>query len=181
MENLNIFEVSSREEDTEKEEIKQTTKLTPRQWALYRLIEYNSLVECRKTSQREICSKLSEYGYVWNTDEKCHDHCSAIWGDIKDNNESLEHDHLIISDNFYYWIGSKRENEKYLAKLWKDLSGRLHRYWLFKKKLERDGQGKVLDNRGNPLSNKAKMFHECFNEYDIEMQKFIEEIERENV
>lgn len=181
IETVNLLDETTWGKDEEKVEEKgiNKTSLTPRQWALYRLIEHNSLVECRKTSQREVCAKLSEYGYVWSDDEKTHDHCSAVWKDIKDNNESLEHDKLIISDNFYYWIGSDRETKKYIAKLWRDLSGRLHRYWAYRDKIKRDGQGKTLDNFGNPLSDKAKRFHECFNDYDIEMQQLMETLKDE--
>ena len=109
------------------------SKLTPRQWEMYRLIKYNSLVEHRKTTQREIYEKVS--GYEWNNDEKAHDHCSAIWKDIKDNNESLEHQHIIISKDFNYWIGNEEETRQFLNDLWKALEPRLSRYWNYYKKI----------------------------------------------
>lgn len=143
--------------------------LTPRQWETYRLIKHNSLVEHRKTTQKEICERVE--GYDWNDKENVHDHCPAIWKDIKDNNESLEHDKIIISKNFEYWIGSDRETKQFLKDLWKALSPRLQRYWKFVSKVGMDGQGKILSNQNDPLTEKAKLFHECFNDYDIEMQK----------
>lgn len=159
-EQLDIFETSQ-------------SRLTPRQWALWRLVEHNSLVEHRKTTQREIFEKVS--GYTWNDDEKAHDHCTAIWNDIKDNNESLEHDKIIISKNFEYWIGSERETKQFTDGLWKALSPRLKRYWKFVNKLKLHGQGKLLSNQDNPIDSDslAKQFHEVFNAYDIEMQKEI--------
>lgn len=152
----------------------QETSLTPRQWATYRLIKHNSLVEHRKTSQREIYEQVD--GYVWNDEESAHDHCPAIWNDIKDNNLSFEHQHLIISDKFEYWIGSERECQEFLKKLWGDIAPRLHRYWQYVKLLGYDGQGRLYDKNLNPISNddhvdNAKMFICSFNEYDIEMQK----------
>ena len=45
VEQLDIFQVSEKQEEKE-------SLLTPRQWALWRLVEHNSLVEHRKTSQR---------------------------------------------------------------------------------------------------------------------------------
>lgn len=152
-----------------------SSPLTPRQWDLWRLIEHNSLVEHRKTTQREIVDKIK--GYVWNADEKAHDHCSAIWTDIKANNESLEHDKIIISKNFEYWIGSERETKEFIAGLWKALSPRLKRYWIYLGKTKQDGQGKILSNQGNPIDSgsEATRFHEAFNNYDIEMQKFFKE------
>lgn len=149
------------------------SSLTPRQWELYRLIKHNSLVEHRKTTQKEICDTIS--GYVWNDKEQVHDHCPAIWKDIKDNNESLEHDKIIISKNFEYWIGSERETKQFLKDLWQALTPRLQRYWKYVAKISLDGQGKILSNQNDPLTEKAKLFHESFNAYDIEMQKVNED------
>mgnify|MGYP003290075896 CR=1 FL=1 len=155
-EQLDLFETSS--------------ELTPRQWEVWRLIKHNSLVEHRKTTQREIYEKVD--GFVWNDDEKTHDHCTAIWNDIKANNESLEHDKIIISKNFEYWIGSERETKEFIKGLWRALSPRLKRYWAYLNKANLDGQGKLLPNQGNPLNcETAKEFHEVFNKYDIEMQE----------
>lgn len=156
-EQLDIFETSS--------------ALTPRQWEVWRLIKHNSLEEHRKTTQKEIVDKVK--GFVWNDDEKAHDHCVALWSDIKANNESLEHDKIIISKNFEYWIGSERETKEFIAGLWKALSPRLQRYWRYLHKIGLDGQGKLLSNQGNPIDDNslAKEFHEVFNKYDIEMQK----------
>lgn len=147
------------------------TSLTPRQWATYRLIKHNSLVEHRKTSQREIYEQVD--GYVWNDEENCHDHCPAIWNDIKDNNLSFEHQHLIISDKLEYWIGSERECQEFLKKLWGDIAPRLHRYWQYVKLLGYDGQGRLYDKNLNPVNNDNSFF-KSFNDYDIEMQKEVE-------
>ena len=160
-EQLDIFETSE-----------QKSSLSPRCWALWRLVEYNSLVEHRKTSQKEICDKLSEYGYVYDNNELVHDHCSAIWKDIKDNNECLEHNKIIISKNFEYWIGSEEETSQFLKDLWKALEPRLSRYWNYYKKLKRHNQGKLLSNQLQPIDDdsKAEAFFNCFNDYNISMQ-----------
>lgn len=152
--------------DTSVEETTQEPKsnLTPRQWALYRLIKHNSLVEHRKTTQKEICDTLKDYGYEWNDNPKSHDHCSMIWKDVKDNNESYEHDKIIISDNFEYWIGNKEETLNFLDKLWSDISPRLVRYWAYLKKVGRDGQGLVIDRKGNVIDedSQARAFIESY-------------------
>lgn len=153
----------------------QETNLTPRQWAVYRLIKINSLVEHRKTSQREIFERVD--GFVWNDEDAVHDHCPAIWSDIAKNNLSFEHQHLIINDKFEYWIGSKRECQEYLKKLWNDLAPRLHRYWQYVKLLGYDGQGRLYDKNLNPINphddtvDAINFFFSAFNDYDIEMQK----------
>lgn len=164
-------------DNNEDTKLPQESSLNPRCWALYRLIKYNSLVEHRKTTQREICDKLSEYGYKWNDDINVHDHCIAIWTDIKNNNESLEHDKIIISKNFEYWIGSKEETEQFLKDLWKQLEPRLSRYWRYYKKINQDRQGKLLDKNNNPINAEsvANRFFECFNAYNVSMGGYYHE------
>lgn len=159
-EQLDLFEISNQTKDEEKEE-----GLTERQKALYNLIYHNSMVEHRKTTQEEIVSKLAIYGYQWTESENTSDHCSTIWSDVAALNLSFENDNVIITKNYIYWIGSKKETEAFLRKLWKDLSPRLTRYWAYAKKIAKDGQGDIL----------AEKFHKSFNDYDVEMQKAIEE------
>ena len=181
-EQLDLFS-SSAEVTKENERLPQETELTPRQWALYQLIYHNSFIEHRKTTQREIYEKLKDYGYEWTESNNTSDHCSAIWSDVAKNNLSLEHEAIIITKNYIYWIGSKKETQAFLRKLWKDLSPRLHRYWFFVGKVGMDGQGKLYDKNMNPIYDEnlddsgisAKLFHDCFNDYDLTMQKAIEE------
>lgn len=163
---LDLFDTMIGEEQVDNKSL-----LTPRQWALWRLVEHNSLVEHRKTTQREIYEQVD--GYVWNEEESCHDHCVAIWKDIKDNNESLEHNKIIISKNFEYWIGSEEETKEFLQDLWKALEPRLTRYWNYHKKLSRHGQGKLLSNQLAPITEEsvADRFFNCFNDYNISMQQ----------
>ena len=125
-------------------------ELKPHEWALYRLIKHNSEVEHRHTTQREICDKIEEF--KWNDDPLVHDHCSAIWTAIKNNNESYEHEKIIISYNFEYWIGNKEETKVFLDKLWNDLRPRLMRYYKYFKKSKEDGQMKLIDKYGNPIT-----------------------------
>ena len=188
-EQLDLFLASiqvdtKKEEEKESERFPQESELTPRQWALYRLIHHNSFVNHRKTTQKEIYEKLKDYGYEWSESNNTSDHCSTIWTDVATNNLSLEHDTVIITQNYEYWIGNEQETQAFLRKLWRDLSPRLHRYWNYVKKVGMDGQGKLYDKNLNPIydegaiSDKAintKLFHDCFNEYDITMQRSIEE------
>ena len=153
VEQMDLFLTSNTdyEEEQKQQNKERQSELTPRQWAVYRLIYNNALVLHRKTTQREIYESIS--GYEWNDDEKCHDHCPAIWNDIKDINLSCETDKLIISDRFEYWIGNKEETLNFLDKLWNDLSPRLARYWAYLKKVGRDGQGVLIDRKGNVIDD----------------------------
>ncbi len=172
-EQLDIFACSPSvtEDDLQKmfDEKNKQKLLTPRQWALFRLIEHNSLVELRKTTQREVCDKLGEYGYKWNDDEKAHDHCTMVWTDIKDLNLSGQNDKVIINDNFEYWIGNEEETKEYLDKLWNDLEPRLNRYWAYLKKAAKHGQGQLFSTRLDELNEKSKAreFIESYNCHKI--------------
>lgn len=188
-EQLDLFAVSENEPTTEEKRFPQESHLTPRQWALYRLIYHNSFIERRKTTQKEICEKLADYGYVYSETNGTTDKCSMIWNDVNANNMSLEHDKIIITKKYVYWIGNERETKQFLAKLWRDLSPRMVRYWFFVNKVGYDGLGKLYDKnlnqvdydeeKDNDIKNTRKFFHECFNEYDIELQKANKELEEE--
>lgn len=159
IEQLSLFD--SQVEVVEPVRVEPSYELTPRQWALYRLIKANTL-EGRKTTQREICNAITEY--VWVDDDKVHDHCSSIWGDINALNFHPNIQKTIISDNFEYWIGSKKEVEAYCDKLWQAISPRLSRYWNIVKKMKLDGQGQIFSARGDLIDedSKARAYIESF-------------------
>lgn len=161
-------------EEKKPEEVLIDENLTPRQIAVWELIEHNSLRLFRKTSQREIYKKVK--GFEWNDEPTAHDHCPAIWNDIKDCNESPYHDKIIISKNFEYWIGSKKETEQYIRFLWNAISPRLKRYWNIVKKTKLDGTGRMFKGDKHDDNMDAMCyFIEAFNKYDVEMQNNAEE------
>ena len=170
-EQLDIFASAITEEDIQEKHDKQyeQKKLTPRQWALFNLIYHNSMVEHRKTTQREVCDRLGEYGYKWNSDEKCHDHCTIIWTDITKLNLSGENDKVIINQDFEYWIGNEEETKQYLDDLWSDLMPRLIRYWNYTRKISKHGQGQLFSTRLDPIdeNSKARKFIESYGEERI--------------
>lgn len=155
------------EEEQKEKEVERVSELTPKQWALYRLIYTNSMVLHKKTSKREIYESIR--GYEWNDDPNVHDHCSAIWKDVVDNNLSFSHDKIIIAKNDEYWLGNEEETEEFLNDLWNQLFPRLQRYWFYKAKIKRNGQGKLLSNNLDPIdeNSKARAFVESFNPYRI--------------
>lgn len=169
VEQMDLFLTSNSDYEEEQKENKREKEsgLTPRQWALYRLIYNNSLVLHRKTTQREVYESIS--GYEWNDDPTAHDHCSAIWSDITANNLSFSHDKVIISKNFEYWIGNEEETQEFLNDLWNQLAPRLMRYWFYKSKVAKNGQGKLLSNNLDPIdsNSKAREFIESYNPYKV--------------
>ena len=128
--------------------------LTPRQWALYRLIRENTM-NGRKTSQSEICALIE--GYKLLNTKAGHDRCPQIWIDINGEQGLNWHPSIekaIITEDFEYWLGSKEEVEAYLDKLWNvGIYPRLKRYWDLVKKTKQDGQGKIFDGQGNAIDD----------------------------
>jgi len=131
--------------------------LTPRQWALYRLIKQNT-EQGRKTSQNEICAVIEGYNLL--PKESGHDRCPAIWVDINGEEGLNWHPSIekaILTENFEYWIGSKEEVEAYLDKQWNTgIYPRLKRYWDMKRKVQKDGQGKLIDCHGKILDDESE-------------------------
>lgn len=161
----------------EKESRLSQEELKERREKLFDLIKHNSLIENRKTTQAEICEKISGYKYVESN--ATNDHCTAIWSDINKINNDSTIDAVIITKRYKYWIGSKEETKAFLKKLWKDLSPRLQRYWFFVKKIGFDAQGSLFDKDLKPLFADAiddklingQLFHKFFVEYDEAMKK----------
>lgn len=169
VEQLDLFEESEKVTENDLQDMfdkeHKVNKLTPRQWALLNLIKQNSLVGKRKTSQKEICDALKDFGYEWKeTSASNHDHCSAIWKDIKDINMSYQTDKIIIADKYNYWIGNEEETQAFIDGLWHDLCPRLIKYWAYFKKAQRNGQGIFIDRKGNVIDedSQARAFIESY-------------------
>ena len=169
-----LFVESTRitEEDLQKQHDKEYTQkhLTPRQWKLLELIKTNSFVGKRKTSQREICDALKEFGYEWKEkDANTNDNCVAIWNDVKDINLSYETDKLIITDKNMYWVGNEEETYEFIEKKWHDLEARLIRYWAYLKKVKRHGQGQLIDRKNKTIeeNSSARRYIESYGEERI--------------
>ena len=150
MEQMSIFEIEAEEVVVET----MPRGLTPRQWALYRLIKENTL-KGKKTTQREICDKIE--GYTWvEKDGSNHDHCSQIWQDIYGENGINFHPHIqkiIDGTNFEYFLCDEEEANRFADSLWKQLSPRLRRYWATVAKIKKDGQYQLFDCEGKEITD----------------------------
>ena len=129
--------------------------LPTRCWRTYDLIKTNTL-KGRTTSQIEIvnnypfkvCGEIAHTdGYEWNSNPKTHDHCSAVWKDINQINMANGIHKVIISPTpFTYKIAETPEEIKqYIEETYKKPAiAKLVRYSNMKRKLERDGQVKLI-------------------------------------
>lgn len=150
------------------------------QWKLYTLIKHNSLIEHRKTTQKEICDAFPYHkygnpeGYTYSDRPHSSDKCTKIWHDINAINNDPQLDKFIITEKYEYWIGSEEEAKNYVKRLWRQyISPKLSRYWNMKDKADRNGEGKLFGSRLDPIDDdsKARRFREAFNDYDITMQE----------
>ena len=79
-----------------------------------------------------------------------------VWSDIKNLNLSYEIDKIVISENFEYWLGDQEQTKEFINGLWDDLFPRLSRYWAYKRKVARNGQGKLLSDQLKPIDDESK-------------------------
>lgn len=135
------------------------TLIETRQWDLY-----NYLVKCFKenpnrwVSPEEINANVE--GYIW--DDKAYDHCKGIRNDKKYINSMDELDHLIVMKDRCFKIGTRDEviaerdeHQRRLINQAKEIAN-------FNRKYKLDGQFKLLDNRGNEMTDMAKPYRETF-------------------
>lgn len=125
-------------------------KLTPRQWATYRLIENNSIWGVN-TTQDEIVFNFYKNdraeGYKLSDNPKAHDRCSAVWQDINEINKQDGIHKVIISPKPYEYRFAKDEEEvkKYCKDIYfKPAMAKLWRYSNLLRKAKRNGQGKLI-------------------------------------
>lgn len=159
-EQLNLFDFQ-----IETIKVEPKSRLTPRQWALYRLIKENTEAG-RKTTQREIYEKVE--GYSWNEKSAAnHDHCPMIWNDIMGEeglNFSPEIQKTIVYKNYEAWVGNKEEVQEFIDQCWRLISPKLKRYWNLVNRIKNDGQGQIFSCQGDLIKedSEARGYIEAF-------------------
>ncbi len=161
-------------QETKKE--KKEEKLTPRQWATYNLIKERT-EQGLITNQADIVTNypFSETerkdGYVWNTNKRAHDRCSAIWYDIEKINFNPRIEKIIIANDFKYKLAETKEEAEAQAHEYLDKAIRkLKRYWQIQHKIKLDGQGKLLSHNNEVIDEHSKA-HRWFEAYVSSMSE----------
>lgn len=131
--------------------LKDKFKENPNRWISKKEILENNkeLLKESDTTSHDICSTLNNIRIKLN--KACHE------GQIS---------HLILLDKGHFKIAAnKEEAEQYLKKDYRIGIKRIIRYYENMKVLTRDGQGKLIDCKGNVITEEslAKRFHEVFN------------------
>ncbi len=157
-------------------------KLTPRQEWLYKYLKRNWLINSNQyLEQITIVNALAfdikegiykhDDRYVYNTNPKCHDHCTAIWNDVRAINYSYKKDKIICVKDLTYKIASnKAEALEFAEKIKADALKKLDRHWRIIDKINRDGQGKTVSNDNVAIDEKSKArdYYETYMRKDLE-------------
>lgn len=130
--------------------LKEKFKEDPTKWiSKKQIIEDNPVLNESKTTSHDICSALNSIRLRLN----------------KASNEG-QISHLILLHNSKFKIaGSADEAKKYLYKDYLLGIKRIVRYYENMKVIKRDGQGKLIDCKGNVIDDQslAKRFNDVFN------------------
>jgi hypothetical protein len=127
-------------------------KLTTRQHRLADLIEKG---DGRRFTKREIYEAVE--GYEWHEDAS--DKCPAIRTDMKAINASSERDAIIVFDHQKYYYATYDEVLAFIDRKKRTISVANKEIYVLKKKLAKHGQGKVLNNQLNPISDSDEQYH----------------------
>lgn len=131
---------------------KKSTKLTTRQHRLADLIEAGN---GKRFSKREIYDAVP--GYEWHEDDS--DKCPCIRTDMKAINASSERDVIIVFDHQEYYYATREEVLTFIERKKRTISVANKEIYVLKKKLAKNGQGKVLNNQLNPVTDSDEQFH----------------------
>lgn len=127
-------------------------KLTTRQ---QRLADYIKAGEGKRFSKRDIYENVP--GYEWH--ENASDKCPTIRADMKKINASSERDAIIVFDHQEYYYASREEVLNFIERKKRTISVANKEIYVLKRKLAKQGQGKVLNNALNPLKESDEQFH----------------------
>lgn len=133
-------------------------KLNPRQWKLHDFFETHE-----QANVQDVCNALPEFYSVHITDGN-YSNCPKLYEDINTLNESSQTDKIIVIKNNCFFRGTKDETEAYRNKLKIKALKAFKKYWNVDKKIKADGQGKLIGNNGDPITedSSAREFIETF-------------------
>lgn len=132
------------------------TKLTTNEWLVYTYLKEQFLDNpYRWISKEEIMERIPEVAS--ESKATSHDVCSNLnLIRIRLNRAGAEGQHynvILLDNNKFKIAANKDEAEKYLHKDKEDGLKKLVRYYENMKILKRDGQGRLMDNQNNLISD----------------------------
>lgn len=133
---------------------KKDKKLTTEQWNLL-----NYLKSKGKTDINTIIYDLGKQnGYVLNSNPKTHDPCIQLRHDADAITNSRETDKIVVHDRYYnFWVADNKEETAEWAKKTFLIPAitKLKKYHLITGLLKLDGQGRLVDLKGNVINEES--------------------------
>ena len=136
---------------------KHLTKLTTRQHRLADLIEGGN---GKRFSKRDIYEAVE--GYEWHEDAS--DKCPAIRTDMKAINASSERDVIIVFDHQEYYYATLEQALAFIERKKRTISVANKEIYVLKKKIAKNGQGKILNNQLKELKETDEQYHTTLRE-----------------
>ncbi len=114
----------------------------------------------RWTTQRELVDAVEDDLTIidkleWNDHD--YNHCRRIWTIINNLNQSGKLEKIIVTKDYKYKLGTKKECEAYFKKLHKDAVLKLMRLSTLKRKYAQNGQETLFDLSLKKTENEAKV------------------------
>jgi hypothetical protein len=139
--------------------------LEPIHYRLYDAMQASADQDTKLTLE-DVCNAIGieydepkENQYIANT--KAY---RKVWNIKEEINQSGYFDKTIVIDDNVYRFATEEELLEYDRKLEVQIKKLGKRRKMLKIKRRRDGQGKLLNNAGNPITPANKQFHESFRE-----------------
>ncbi len=146
--------------------MEQTAKLSPKAWALYNFLKDRTLGTSLTVTQREIYEYLVEnrFQITWSeVQNQHHDHCRGLKDLVDEINFSKDLDKMVYQKDWKYCIANEEQAEEIRENYHVKAMLALERESIIAAKCKRDGQGKLVDNAGNPMKPGNNEFHEAYN------------------
>ena len=161
-----------------------TSKLSPRQWWLYRLIKSATengqllsipdIIEYQKVGRENGTLTFSDL-YQFKESEGNHSNCPAIYEDKDIINESDELDKIICVKNNRFYLGNESEMIEYHNKLYHNVCRDSHKCKVIRDKISQDGQMKLFTyDLVEMEKSKGRDYHEAF----IRQESLVKENEK---
>lgn len=139
------------------------TRLTPLEERIVMTIarkSYSKDPDNRWTTQRELVDAVDsdltvEDKLEWNDHD--YNHCRRIWTIINNLNQTGRLEKIIVTKDYKYKLGTKKECQAYFKKLHKDAVLKLMRLSTLKKKYAQNGQETLFDLSLKKTENEAKV------------------------
>ena len=147
------------------------TRLTPRQWWLYRLIRENAkygkrlsveeIVEEQNLEQKQ--GRLTFTDLYTFAENDIYKNCPALYEDKDIINESDEIDKIVCVKNREFYLGNEQENIEYHNKLMKKVCDYSHKAKIIRDKISQDGQCKLFTYDYIEMEkSQGRDYHEAF-------------------